>query len=141
MLHNIGIVHRDIKVQNILWSRRLHRFVLCDFGLSTSITERLGQKTLTEFCGTWGCMSKQMEKLKKSPHKGLVDLFYNDIYGLNRVINFIQGISFKRNPVNNFTSEVSYSSNIVINSEKVASIQKSLSYKASSFNQSIYAEQ
>jgi hypothetical protein len=78
--------------------------VLCDFGLSTSITERLGQKTLTEFCGTWGCMSKQMEKLKKSPHKGLVDLFYNDIYGLNIVIDsamkFINAHQYQQNTTN-----------------------------------------
>jgi serine/threonine protein kinase len=57
-LHSIGVVQRDIKRDNILWNDRLQRFVLCDFGLSTSITEKVGQKTLTEYCGTAGCMSK-----------------------------------------------------------------------------------
>jgi serine/threonine protein kinase len=57
VLHSIGVVHRDIKLNNILWSDRLSRFVLCDFGLSTSITEGVGQKTMTGFCGTAGFIS------------------------------------------------------------------------------------
>jgi serine/threonine protein kinase len=42
VLHSIGIVHRDIKLSNVLWSNKLHRFVLCDFGVSISITESVG---------------------------------------------------------------------------------------------------
>jgi serine/threonine protein kinase len=89
VLHSIGVVHRDIKRDNILWNNRLQRFVMCDFGTSTSITERIGQKTFTEYCGTPYFMSNEMKELKDLRCEGYVDLFYNDVYGLSKAINLI----------------------------------------------------
>jgi tRNA A-37 threonylcarbamoyl transferase component Bud32 len=60
VLHNVGVVHRDIKCKNILWNARLNRFVLCDFGLSDGITEHIGQKSMTNYCGTLDYMSIDM---------------------------------------------------------------------------------
>jgi serine/threonine protein kinase len=62
--------------------------VLCDFGTSDNITERIGQKTLTDFCGTLGYMSREMKGLMDSQQPGLVDLFYNDAYGMSLAIYF-----------------------------------------------------
>jgi serine/threonine protein kinase len=112
VLHSMGVVHRDIKPENILWNNRLRRFLLCDFGLSTSITERIAQKTLTCYCGTPSFMSYEMENLKNLQYKGYVDLFYNDVYGLSKVINLtIESIDGDQlNPINNLPFKV-YSSN------------------------------
>jgi serine/threonine protein kinase len=118
VLHSMGVVHRDIKSENVLWNERLKRFVLCDFGLSTSITERIGQKTLTEYCGTPGFMSKAMHVLSKPPSKGLVDLFYNDAYGMSIVINAamreIYGQNYKSNAANHIPFETYSSCGILL---------------------------
>jgi hypothetical protein len=37
-------------------------------------------------------MSSEMEHLKNSQYKGKVDLFYNDVYGLTKVINPVKEI-------------------------------------------------
>jgi hypothetical protein len=87
---------------------------MCAFGLSTSITERVGQKTLTYYCGTPGFMSYEMTKLKHSQYEGCVDLFYNDVYGLSKVIDFamtsIYDQSYRLNIMNDVPYRI-YSSN------------------------------
>jgi serine/threonine protein kinase len=87
MLHNLGIVHKDIKLYNILWSNTLHRFVLCDFELSEPTIQHIGERTQISFGATTGYMSAEMIELSERESQiGFVDLFYNNIYALNKSI-------------------------------------------------------
>jgi hypothetical protein len=48
---------------NILWSNRDSRFVLCDFGVSEYTMQSIGGKTKTCYGGTKGFMCAEMERL------------------------------------------------------------------------------
>jgi serine/threonine protein kinase len=37
VLHLLKIIHKDIKPSNIMYSKSIKDFVLCDFGLSQSV--------------------------------------------------------------------------------------------------------
>ena len=52
VLHNLRIVHQDIKPENIMLSYSFKKAVFIDFGLSTFVKEKIGQKTWTKFVGT-----------------------------------------------------------------------------------------
>ena len=57
VLHQLHIVHQDIKPENIMYSPSHDRPVFIDFGLSRIISEEIGKNTLTNFIGTvdfWG---------------------------------------------------------------------------------------
>jgi hypothetical protein len=73
---------------------------------------------MTEYCGTPGYMSFEMESLKYSQYKGYVDLFYNDVYGLSKVISLtmesIDGQSYQLYIINNVPSMVYSSSEISV---------------------------
>jgi tRNA A-37 threonylcarbamoyl transferase component Bud32 len=45
-IHSIGIISRDVKNSNILWNKHEKHLVLCDFDLSTFITEQGHKVTL-----------------------------------------------------------------------------------------------
>ena len=61
-MHEVGLVHLDIKVENIAFSRTQNRFVFIDFGLSRLIAQKRGHKTLTQFVGTLSYCSPEMRK-------------------------------------------------------------------------------
>ncbi len=63
-LHLLHIAHKDIKMDNILFSNRFKRFVLSDFGISEYVKEVVGQKTLTTYGGTVGFMSAEMSLIR-----------------------------------------------------------------------------
>jgi hypothetical protein len=73
---------------------------------------------MTEYCGTAGYMSFEMESLKYSQYKGYVDLFYNDVYGLSKVISLtmesIDGQSYQLNPINDVPYRVCSSNEILV---------------------------
>lgn len=51
-MHQINLVHMDIKPSNIAFSPTFQKHIFLDFGLSQFITEKIGFKTLTNFVGT-----------------------------------------------------------------------------------------
>lgn len=53
LLHRMGIVHVDIKPDNIMFSRGRKDLVFIDFGFSKAIEEPLGFKSSTLFAGTF----------------------------------------------------------------------------------------
>ena len=82
LMHSFGIVHGDVKPENIMWSPSLQKNVFIDFGLSTVVKEKPGQKTYTGFCGTFEHSYSEMKTLFIENKKGYVDLFYNDLFGV-----------------------------------------------------------
>jgi serine/threonine protein kinase len=81
LLHSFKIIHKDIKPANVLFSPIFNNYVLCDFGLSTALAEDVGFKTHTYREGTLGYMCEELRSLKTNT-RGWVDLYFNDIYGL-----------------------------------------------------------
>lgn len=59
-MHDLNIIHGDIKTENIMWSETYKRNVFVDFGCSRLLSEKIGEKTFTYYFGTLGYSSKEM---------------------------------------------------------------------------------
>ena len=70
-IHNAGVVHRDIKLENIMLSKDFE-FKVIDFGFATHNTTG----TLTEYLGTLNYVAPEL--LKKQPYNGVS----NDLFSL-----------------------------------------------------------
>lgn len=80
-MHLLRFVHRDIKPDNIVFSPSQKDAVLCDFGISQPVLEKVGYKTETTYSGTPNFMSGEMAELSLQK-SGFVDLYYNDMHCL-----------------------------------------------------------
>ena len=70
-LHKNGIVHRDIKAENILFqSKRSNKFLLADFGCARVLSEG---ETLKDVCGTLSYIAPEV--LSRSGHSYGVDIW------------------------------------------------------------------
>lgn len=81
-MHSLNIIHGDIKPQNLMWSPKHKKNIFIDFGLSMLLAEKVGEKTLTHFFGTFGHSSPEMREIFNEFKMCHVDLYYNDLYGL-----------------------------------------------------------
>jgi serine/threonine protein kinase len=77
-IHNAGVVHRDIKPQNIMLSKDFE-FKLIDFGFATNATTG----ALTEYLGTLNHVAPEL--LEMQPYNGVC----NDVFSLAVTLFFI----------------------------------------------------
>jgi serine/threonine protein kinase len=80
-LHQLNIVHLDIKPENITFSPSTG-LVFIDFGLSNILEEKAGVKSSVGFSGSINFCSPEMFECYYSESQRLVDLYYNDIFCL-----------------------------------------------------------
>jgi serine/threonine protein kinase len=88
-LHTLKIVHLDIKPENISFSLALNEPVFLDFGFSDILDEDIGMKTQTFFVGTIGYNSPEMMECYNHQCSSFVDVYYNDVYALDKSIQSI----------------------------------------------------
>lgn len=56
----MGVVHFDIKPDNIMFSPTFNKMVFIDLGLSAPVEAEIGEKILTNFRGTLDYSSPEM---------------------------------------------------------------------------------
>jgi serine/threonine protein kinase len=60
LMHQLQIIHFDIKNENIVYSPHFQKPVFIDFGFSDVIKEKNGFKTLSSFKGTPNFCTREM---------------------------------------------------------------------------------
>ena len=84
--HKMGLIHCDIKEENIAYNSHIGRWVFIDYGLSLFVKEKLSEKTQTRFQGNFRNASPEMKKISKDNKSGSVNLYFNDCYSLIQTV-------------------------------------------------------
>lgn len=92
VLHGLGIVHCDIKPENVMLSPHFKKAVFVDFGLSKLIGEKRGEKSRTMFVGTINFCSDEMGNLAFQEVSKRIDLYYNDLHALSSSLKSMRGL-------------------------------------------------
>ena len=71
-IHKLGIIHRDIKLENLLLDKTNNRIKICDFGWSV-YTEFPDKCIQIDTCGT--CCYMSPEEIVKCPYNKSVDIW------------------------------------------------------------------
>jgi serine/threonine protein kinase len=83
LMHSLGIVHYDIKPDNIMFSRTLSKLLMIDFNLSDITNFELGGKYIIPFRGTINfCCPDMVNNFVLGDNPNYVDPYYNDVYCL-----------------------------------------------------------
>jgi serine/threonine protein kinase len=89
-MHSLGIIHYDIKPDNIMFSSTLNKLVTIDFNLSDITDIPIGRKLPLPFRGTMNfCCPDMIQNFVLANNPKPVDPYYNDIYCLKESMLYI----------------------------------------------------
>ncbi|MDB9457447.1 serine/threonine protein kinase [Dolichospermum circinale CS-545/17] len=124
-VHQEGVIHRDIKPDNIIRRAADYKLVLVDFGADKQLRSPLvtvsGQKTATVAIGTPGYMPTEQGQGKPRPN--------SDLYALGIIaIQALTGVPITQLQDDPDTGEINWQHLIPVNSDLVAILTKMVRY-------------